>query len=29
VVIKVDHCPGVTDVPRHKIESVERRLAAP
>ena len=29
LVIKVDHRPGVTGALRHKIESVERRLAAP
>src|SRR5436190_6588878 len=29
VVIKIDHRPGATDAPRHKVESVERRLAAP
>jgi uncharacterized protein (TIGR00106 family) len=29
LVIKVDHRPGVTGALRHKVESVERRLAAP
>lgn len=29
VVIKVDHRPGVTDALHHKVEEVERRLAAP
>jgi uncharacterized protein (TIGR00106 family) len=29
VVIKIDHRPGVTGALRHKVESVERRLAAP
>jgi len=27
VVIKIDHHPGVTNALRHKVESVERRLA--
>ena len=29
LVIKIDHRPGVTGALRHKVESVERRLAAP
>jgi uncharacterized protein (TIGR00106 family) len=29
LVIKIDHRPGVTGAMRHKVESVERRLAAP
>lgn len=29
LVIKVDYRPGVTGALRHKVESVERRLAAP
>ena len=29
LVIKIDHHPGVTGALRHKVESVERRLAAP
>jgi uncharacterized protein (TIGR00106 family) len=29
LVIKIDHYPGVTNALRHKVESVERRLAAP
>jgi len=29
LVIKIDHRVGVTDALRHKVESVERRLAAP
>lgn len=29
VVIKIDHRPGVTSALWHKVESVERRLAAP
>ncbi len=29
LVIKIDHYPGVTSALRHKVESVERRLAAP
>jgi uncharacterized protein YqgV (UPF0045/DUF77 family) len=29
VVIKIDHRPGVTGALRRKVESVERRLAAP
>jgi uncharacterized protein (TIGR00106 family) len=29
VVIKIDHRPGVTGAMRSKVESVERRLAAP
>jgi uncharacterized protein (TIGR00106 family) len=29
LVIKVDHRPGVTGALRHKVESLEQRLAAP
>jgi uncharacterized protein (TIGR00106 family) len=29
LVIKIDHRPGVTGALRHKVESVEHRLAAP
>lgn len=29
VVIKIDHRPGVTGALRHKVESVEQRLAEP
>jgi uncharacterized protein (TIGR00106 family) len=29
VVIKIDHRPGVTGAMRHKVESVEQRLAGP
>jgi uncharacterized protein YqgV (UPF0045/DUF77 family) len=29
LVIKVDHRPGVTGALQHKVESVERHLAAP